>query len=533
MPWTSGRHRYRWIAGASFTLALLFLALSWSDDHFWDEFFYLYSVRFHSIPELVRFESVSRLFPVGFFSQKLGHLILLSGLTEIFRGGALSVEVIQIIYALLLLGSFAAAYGCLRELLGREHALDGIVVLMFSPLALYLGFKVLSEVPSLLFTTLGCWAFLRSFRSDAQHPCRWLVLAALAVGAGAICRITGIVGFGGLGVALLVAGDDRFEGRRLWLRLTAVGVAAVALQAGALAVAGGSDLRFGANVYQVVSTHPPVQRLYALVLFVQTFALVLPFAWYRRDRGVVLSLTWLGVAALPFLAGHEPRYYAPALLPFAMLAAAGFRGVGDLLSRGRGRWVAAALFAGLVLFNRFILVPLMPFEVQQSQLTHLFEQLRARDPGGTYLLPWASDYSLLRFDFPHVPIDLSLSRTPESRYEMSDTIAPMDPADQWWAGRDHYVGSPADLRRRPSPWDYLGWTYNPAALRLERLLSELHLARVARAGIHSLHSHLAGSWIWYDSTLSLVPVASRGQYRVYRVLPRSRHRGAGGSSRLQ
>jgi hypothetical protein len=512
---------------------VLFLALSWSDDHFWDEFFYLYSVRFHSIPELVRFESVSRLFPAGFFSQKLGHLVLLSGLTEVFRGGALSVEVIQIIYALLLLGSFAAAYGCMRELLAREHALDGTVVLVFSPLALYLGFKVLSEVPSLLFTTLGCWAFLRSFRSEAQHPIRWLVFAALAVGAGTICRITGIVGFGGLGVALLVAGDARFDRRRLLVRLMAVGIVAVAVQAGALALAGGSDLRFGANVYQVLSTHPPVQRLYALVLFVQTFALVLPFAWYRRNRGVVLSLIWLGVAALPFLAGHEPRYYAPALLPFAMVAAAGFRGAGDLLSRGRRRWAAAMLLTALVLFNRVVLIPLMPFEVRQSELVHLFEQVRDRDPAGTYLLPWASDYSLLRFDFPHAPIDLSLSRTPESRYEMSNIIAPMDTADQWWAGRDHYVGSPADLRRQPSPWDYLGWTYNPAALRLESLLSELHLARVEQAGVHSLHSHLAGSWIWYDSTLTLVTVASRGQYRVYRVLPRSRHAGAGGSSRLQ
>jgi Dolichyl-phosphate-mannose-protein mannosyltransferase len=528
-----GPRRKKVLVGAALALAIvLFLALSWSDDHFWDEFFYLYSVRFHSIPELIRFESVSRLFPTGFFSQKLGHLLLLSGLTQVFREGVWSVNVIEVVYAFLLLGSFAAGYGCLRELLGPRQARDGTLVLAFSPLALYLGYKMLSEVPSLLFITLGCWAFLRSFRSGLQNPIRWLVFATLALGVGTICRLTGIVSFGALGVALLLAGDERFERRRLLVRLVVVGLAAVVLQAGALVLVGGSDVRLGSNVYNVLSTHPLVQRLYAIALFVQTFALVLPFAWHRRDKGVVLGLIWLAVAVLPFLAGHEPRYYMPALLPFAIVAAAGFRAAGELLAGERQRWAAAVLLAGLVLFNRLVLLPLMPFEVQQRQLVQAFEQVSAPDPYGTYLVSWSSDYSLLRFVFPDAPIELSLSRTPESRYAVSDTIGPIDPADQWWAGRDHYVGSLGELRRRSAPWYYLGWTYNPAALRLEGLLAAVHLSRVASAGAQSLHSHLAGSWVWYDRALTLVPVPSRGQYRVYRVLPRPRHASVGGFPRF-
>jgi hypothetical protein len=261
-------------------------------------------------------------------------------------------------------------------------------------------------------------------------------------------------------------------------------------------------------------------------MFVQTFALVLPCAFWRPDRGLRVALVWLLAATLPFVAGHEPRYYAPALLPFAIVAAAGFRSAGRLVFGERIPWGWALLLAVLVMVNRVVLAPLMPFEVRQSQLLSLMKRVHARNPGGTYLLPWASDYSLLRVSFPDWAIDLCLSRTPESRYVVSHSVAPMDPADEWWAGQDHYVGSLRELRRSSHPWLYLGWTYNPVALRLARLLSVVHLSRVGAQGRHDLHSHLAGSWVWYDSSLSRVPQDSLGQYRVYRLLQQQHHASA-------
>jgi hypothetical protein len=123
-------------------------------------------------------------------------------------------------------------------------------------------------------------------------------------------------------------------------------------------------------------------------MFVQTFALVLPFAWRTRaEEATRLGLVWFVAAMLPFLAGHEPRYYAPALLPFAIITAAGFRVAGELLFGSRGRVGWMMLFAGLVLFKRYVLAPLMPFEVEQSRLFTLFETLHARHPGGSFLIP--------------------------------------------------------------------------------------------------------------------------------------------------
>jgi hypothetical protein len=255
-------------------------------------------------------------------------------------------------------------------------------------------------------------------------------------------------------------------------------------------------------------------------MFAQAFALLLPFAWRTRaETETRLGVVWLVAAALPFLAGHEPRYYAPALLPFAIVAAAGLRGAGDMLFKAPVRAGRMVLLAGLVLLNRFLLVPLMPFEVQETQLLRLFETLHARYPHGTYLLPWASDYSLLRFSFPDQPIALSLSQTPESRYAGSDSVGPISKADQWWSQPDHYVASHSDLARRPQPWLYIGWTYNPAALRIARVLNSLGLKPPSGVGAGQLHNHLAGSWVWYDSSLTLTPTDSLGQYRGYRVSP--------------
>jgi hypothetical protein len=70
------------------------------------------------------------------------------------------------------------------------------------------------------------------------------------------------------------------------------------------------------------------------------------------------------------------------------------------------------VFAGVVLVNRFLLIPLMPFEVEQHELFGLFDEARARSPGATYLVPWLADYAVLRSAYPDARIELCLSQTP-------------------------------------------------------------------------------------------------------------------------
>jgi len=334
-------------------------------------------------------------------------------------------------------------------------------------------------------------------------------------------RVTMIVSFAGLGLALLVAGDERFQRRLLVFRLLTVGTAAVILHAAGLALEGGSVLRFGAHVASVVTSHPPMQRVYAFALFLQTLVLVLPFAGNDRSgAGRWLAPAWFAASALPFVAGHEPRYYAPALVPLAVLSAAGLERVAGFVSGARQRYVWVGLLGALTLVNRGLLVPLMPYEVDQARLLRLFGALDARAPGATYLIPWIADYSFLRFGFPTARIRLCLSNTPAARHFQPGHEGAITQSDQWWAGADHYIGSHAALEQQPRPWYYIGWTFSPAAVRLRRLLGSLSLEPLLSKG-PVLHNHLAGSWIWHDPSLTLSARDQIGRYYVYEVSPRA------------
>ena len=368
------------------TALALFALLGWSNAHHWDEYFYLYSSFLHSPGELLRYELQTAIFPPGFFTEKIGHVVLLRVLTTLFGAGERVLYGIEVLYAGLLVGYLWASYKLLQQLFGSEEAGPSTLVLAFSPVTLYLAFKILSEIPSLFFVTLGSWLFVRSFSAASRRGARIdLTLASLLLALGALCRVTSIVEFAGLGVALFAVKRPRFERRQLLTRLVVSGVVVGAVYGIVLAALGGDPLRVFGGVHQVLTTHPPLERAFALATFLQTFALVLPFAWAERARPEVrIAAVWLVCAALPFVAGHEPRYYAPALIPFAILSAVGFRrAAGRLMGPAAHRLAWLGLFAALVLINRILLIPLMPYEVNQGQLLSLFHRLQAQTPGAT------------------------------------------------------------------------------------------------------------------------------------------------------
>jgi hypothetical protein len=496
---------------------VLFALLGWSNAHHWDEYFYLYSSFLHSPGDLLRYELRSTIFPPGFFTEKIGHVVLLRLLTRGFGAGEHVLYGIEVLYTVFLVGYLWASYKLLQELFGADEAGASTLVLTFSPVTLYLAYKILSESPSLFFVTLGSWMFVRSFRARSAAAGRTaLCLASLLLAVGTLCRIPSILGFAGLGVALLVVEQPGLERRRLLSRLVVTGLGVAALYVVVLTGLGGDPLRVVGGVHQVLTTHPPLERAFALAGFVQTFALVLPFAWAERSRPEARFATvWLVCAALPFVAGHESRYYAPALIPFAMLSAVGLRSAaGKAMGAGAPRHVWLGLLAALVLVNRVLLIPLLPYEVEQGQLLSLFHRLRSQAPDGTLLLPWISDYSLLRFSSPASRVDLCLSEIPGSRLSGSGDRGQLPAADRWWAGADRYIPSKEKLLAESRPWEYVGWTYNPADLKLLHIMDRLgfHPPKNAR-----LHNHLRGSWIWSDADLRRTLSFRLGQYYVYQI----------------
>jgi len=499
----------RLVVGVILALAL-FLVLGWSDRHYWDEYFYLFSAYAHSPAELVRYEQHSTLFPPGFFSEKIGHVAILHVATHLLGAGERVLYLLQGLYALMLAAAIAAAWALLRDLFGSRLSREASLALAFSPLVLYLAYKTLSEVPSLLMVTVGSWAFVRAcLVRRGWRATAWLVLAVVALAAGMLCRVTTIAAFAALGLGLLAVGDERFERRAVLTRLIVAGIGVLALHTLGLALAGGTIARVGGHIRDVVGSRSPMQLVYALVSFVQGFALALPFAWRRRrERAVRLAAVWFAAAALPFALGFEPRYYVAAVVPFAVLAAVWLRE-----AAGRGRLV---LLAALVLFDRVVFTPLMPYEVEQSNLLALVHTMRTREPGSTALIPWISDYSLLRFAEPGVPVELCVSNLPGGRLSTEGHAEPLSGSDAWWAGTGHYVGSRAALSREPRPWEYIGWTYNPAVLDLQHLLGRSGLGdRISSDA--TLHNHLSGSWVWHDPSMSRRLVRRRGEYYVYQL----------------
>jgi hypothetical protein len=63
-----------------------------------------------------------------------------------------------------------AAVAVLRDLIGERRARDSTLFLVFSPLALCLAFKVMSEVPGLLFVALASYVYEVSPRFQAARP---------------------------------------------------------------------------------------------------------------------------------------------------------------------------------------------------------------------------------------------------------------------------------------------------------------------------------------------------------------------------
>ncbi|MFL5511461.1 MAG: hypothetical protein ACJ8CN_03360, partial [Gemmatimonadales bacterium] len=92
------------------TALALFLLLGWSNAHHWDEYFYLYSSYLHSPAELLRYELQTTIFPPGFFTEKIGHVVLLRLLTTLVGAGERVLYGIELLYALLLAGYLWASY---------------------------------------------------------------------------------------------------------------------------------------------------------------------------------------------------------------------------------------------------------------------------------------------------------------------------------------------------------------------------------------------------------------------------------------
>ena len=91
--------------------------LSYNPRHYWDEYFYIYSLWQLAPLDTIKWEGdlSYTLFPDGFFSAKIGFVVLLRSLIDLSGEGYAGLLRVQTIFALLVLATGAAAYGLIRE----------------------------------------------------------------------------------------------------------------------------------------------------------------------------------------------------------------------------------------------------------------------------------------------------------------------------------------------------------------------------------------------------------------------------------
>jgi hypothetical protein len=515
-------------------LTVLFFACAWTTNHYWDEYYYLFSVSRHSPGALMALEPAlaDGIFPNGFFSGKLAFVVVLWGIVALVGGGPAGMLIARLLFAVMTLGIAVATWLLMRAFLGdRRLAAQTAALLLLSPLTVYFGFKLLTEVPALLTAVLAGWQYVCAVRAaDPRARSRALTMAAIGFAAAMLFRLTSVLFAFGLIAAALMARPGGAARRRILIDgLVALG-GAIALTAGVfLLTVDAPAARFGGLAQSVTGRTPgAIVVVYAVAVFVQLFGILAAAALLPMRRApdvnvgpasVIAAIVWLAVAMLPYAITAqyvEPRFFYTGLPAFALLAAIGLNNLASRVAPLRKTTSAGAVVLTLVLLDRVFFAPLMPYEIRESDYGALVEDVDSLEPGATLVAPWLSDFCYLSSRYPGRPVALAMSETYGSG-RVFDT-----PEFRRWIGEGRYAGSPAELEGMPAPHVYVGWQYSPTVEALDRYLRPLHFGYlddpVRRA---RLLDHLTPSWIWKSEAYLLRPIASHGPYRAFRIVERN------------
>ena len=515
----SERRERAWpvVAGA----VVLFLGCAWTTDHYWDEYYYLFSVSRHSVETLLAFEpSLSDgIFPNGFFSGKLAFVVLLRSLVSLTGTDPAGLFVLRSLFASMTIGVAFATWRVLLLLVDdRRLALEAAAILLVLPLTVYLGFKVMSEVPALLAATLGGWQLLEAVRApDSRARSRGLVLAAVGLGSAAVFRPTSVLFAAGLVSAAVIARPGGATVRRIITDAALALSAAMVLVAAIFILAVGDPLtRFGSLAQSVTSRSPGgLVVIYAIAVFAQLFVVLLLAALRPMTRTVAAALAWLAVALMPYVITAqyvEPRFFYTGLPAFALLAAIGLENLSALTQASRRAALAAAMIAILAVLDRALFATLMPYEIREGDYSALIEDVDTQRPQATLVVPWLSDFCYLSLAFPDRRVVLAMSET----YGTGTVFQTRD--FQQWVGASAYAGAAEDLERQPAPRVYAGWEYSPTVVALDRYLRPLRLAYLDDPDRRArLLNHLTPSWVWNSDRYRLEPIAARGAYRAFTI----------------
>jgi hypothetical protein len=400
----------------------------------------------------------------------------------------------------------------------------GFVSLLLVPVTPYLAGKQLSEVTSLTFSVWGlllAWTALRDRRRGTVLLN--VMSAAVLLLAAMLCRLDSAFGAIGFFIAAWWFADERAARRRTALVASAVGALVISGYVTTLALIGGSARELYQYLFEFVAA--PNKPLLMSVLGIASFGGVLyavaaaaVFSHRRRAAGFFFSwwmITWLPSLLITSAFMIEPRYLVQGAVPIAALASLGLEAMSRRLD---SRWVPRIAVVGLlgILAANWVTIRLMPFELDRPALLRAVDEIEARSPGATILVPWAyTDCSFLAVMRPASPV--YCVHSPSGLEVETRLLETWQERYRAWYG-ERYLSDPSVLARLQelAPVYYLGWHVYPPLSFVERIADRLGFQALSNRlrGI-DLIDHLETSWVPESAELQF---AGRvGQYEYYRV----------------
>ncbi|HEY8468173.1 MAG TPA: hypothetical protein VIL18_00955 [Longimicrobiales bacterium] len=524
------RPRLLWVV----VTGALYILLANDGRHHWHEWRHVYSAAHFTIDQLAAGEFDPGPPPErtaqergGWYWGQLGHEALLRAAIRLAGPGLGTVALLEWLYGLLVPLAVLLILLTLRRLsLGIDPTLISAATLL-SPLAVYLGFKLMGEVPALLFAAFAGYLFLVGLRARPG-----LAAAALHAGAGLslalcfLCKVFMPLSFFGFALALPGAfpeyGWRQVSGRLLFT--AGVAAAAVALASSAVSVRP-TDW---ALVYVFFREYrqPMAASAFGLLSAGSLLYALVPFSFLARDsKAVRFFAAWLAFAAAPvlLLATNfiEARYLAVALVPFAGLSVVGLQEImrrvrgpaGDVARRSRSA-VATLMVVPVATAGA---LPFLPYEMSCRELVGLVNRIWGEDPDAALLVPWNyTDYHFLSFAFPERPIYLVQSPIDARGHVYRDSLwerrQERNYGRAFIAGPEH-LGRVAEIARV-----YLGHDVLPPIANLRKLASSLGFTPIVRSlDAMQPRRHITESWMWSSREVRLREALRVGRYAAYRV----------------
>jgi hypothetical protein len=514
---------------ASALVLIAYVALADGGLHHWHEWRYLYSAAHYSVPELAQglFDAYepplpSRVEVGSWYWGQLGHEYVLRALVLLLGPGLSAIIAMLRAYGAAVVLALACISLALRCLPLAVPALQVGWIALLSPVAVYLGFKLLAEVPALLGS---CAAILLLCTSLRATP---LVALTCTAGAGvALAAATLSMPYVTLLYHAFALSAFVVLGRELGRGALAGRFAATATIALALVWFALHSLGLGLDAYATVYHF---YRLYVKSLALSLFGvgmaytglyLVLPLALLSQRRTELAFFgLWAAAALLPvFLLSTnymEARYLCVALPALAGLLALGFEVAAERLlpQAAARRWPALAVPA--VALVSWISLPITHHEMSHRELVRTVEAIWRSDPDASILVPWNyTDFHFLKVAFPDRSVLLVQSAFGEDGRIVRDVA--WEERRQQTYGPD-FVRSEEELRRSGRPLYYVGYETLPPIRRLQAIGRTLGIGVIERSlAAMKPRNHLAGSWMWNDPLFVFTAAGGEGEYRAYHV----------------